>query len=58
MSDHLPKAFSLKSILLSNVCAARKDSVKVIDQRQPETNPVTIKRETVSDMAEPSSAFQ
>ena len=52
MSDHLPKAFSLKSILLSNVCAARKDSVKVIDQRQPETNPVTIKPKSVSPVAE------
>ena len=52
MSDHLPKAFSLKSILLSNVCAARKDSVKVIDQRQPETNPVTIKPKSASPVAE------
>ena len=50
---NLPESFSLEFILAER-CARHQEEpwVRVIGQRQPETNPITIKPETVSHMAE------
>ena len=49
MSDHLPESFSLASIWLNKACTTRKDSESEwLAKDNPETNPITIKLETVS----------
>ena len=55
MSSHLPESFSLASIM-SNVCTTRKEPESQGSAKDnPETNPITIKPETESHVAERSS---
>ena len=53
MSDHLPESFSLASILAEKACTTRKDSDSEWSAKDnPETNPITIKPDTASHVAE------
>ena len=53
MSNHLPESFSLASIWLNKACTTRKDSESEwLAKDNPETNPITIKLETASHVAE------
>ena len=53
MSDHLPESFSLASTWLNKACITRKDTEpEWLAKDNPETNPITIKLETASHVAE------
>ena len=53
MSDHLPESFSLASTWLNKACTTRKNSESErLAKDNPETNPITIKLETASHVAE------
>ena len=53
MSDHLPESFLLASILAEQGWTTRKDpESEWLAKDNPETNPITIKPETASHMAE------